>query len=94
MQPSWEVLYVDKERKKIMCDEKQDWAFDIYSATCGAKTLDGVFTFNLVMVISRWRIRYGSCCSNLTLSTGQVPVIVLLLNTVIVPFFCSCRACL
>ena len=22
-----------------MCDEKQDWAFDIYSAICGAKTL-------------------------------------------------------
>ena len=45
--------------KKIICDEKEDWAFDIYSAICGAKTrsMDGVLTFNLMMAISRWRIR-------------------------------------
>ena len=44
-----------------------------------------------------WRFQdgvYGSCCSYLTLSTGQVPVIVLFLNKVIMHFFCSCRGCL
>ena len=56
-------------------------------------SMDGVLTFNLIMVISRRRIRYGSCCSNLTFSTGQVPVIILFLNKVIMHFFCSCRGC-